>query len=240
MLVLIPQRSPPVIQHLGMDWRTELYTHTHTHTHAPLTPALQRSTHSLTLSDTYTQTRPLQLNQKWFVFIGLLHWQVGYHSDGSTCHEWLRILSWQCPMLPIKGESDSWWASHIPTFPTSFHPSSPFFCTRSKSLCHSPLSLAIAFLVISTSPLSASLFLVGRCLSLLQITNTKWGGAAWRWELPVLGPVSFNETMKVYFARILVLNCFLCDSWLENMSVNLIKDSAILIIVCQVPYLMAF
>lgn len=61
----------------------------------------------------------------------------------------------------------------------------------------------------------------------LQITHTKrrWW-RRWRSELPVQGPVSINETMKVYFARMHVLNSFLCDSWLGNVSVNLIKDSA--------------
>ncbi|CAF93900.1 unnamed protein product, partial [Tetraodon nigroviridis] len=50
-------------------------------------------------------------------------------------------------------------------------------------------------------------------LSPLQITHTKrrWWRRR-RSELPVQGPVSINETMKVYFARMHVLNSFLCDS----------------------------
>lgn len=34
---------------------------------------------------TYTQARPLQLNQKRFVCVGLLGWQVRYQPDCSTC-----------------------------------------------------------------------------------------------------------------------------------------------------------
>lgn len=41
--------------------------------------------HTSCTSHTHTPWLGLQLNQKWFVFIGLLRWQVGYHSDGSTC-----------------------------------------------------------------------------------------------------------------------------------------------------------
>lgn len=71
------------------DGSSDDFLHTHRHkwspTHPPLPygPGPAGNTHTLLTS--HTPWLGLQLNQKWFVFIGLLHWQVGYHSDGSTC-----------------------------------------------------------------------------------------------------------------------------------------------------------
>lgn len=145
--------------------------------------------------------------------------------------EQLKILRWQCPMLPIRGESDSWRASHLstlppkPTFPSLF---SSALAPRSSTILLFSLSLSSVKSPPSSSSSSFPLSSPGEGgLSPLQITNTKrrWW-RRWCWELPVQGPVSINETMKVYFARMHVLNSFLCDSWLGNVSVNLIKDSA--------------
>lgn len=135
-------------------------------------------------------------------------------------------------MLPIRGESDSWRASHLstlpprPTFPPSFllhslhDPPFPSFPLTLALLYNISLHLLLFLLLSSFSPGEGG-------LSPLQITDTKrrWW-RRWRWELLVQGPVSINEPMKVYFARMHVLNSFLCDSWLGNVSVNLIKDSA--------------
>lgn len=51
------------------------------HTHKP---SLKESTSFQAYSLTSPWLGP-QLNQKWFVFIGLLRWQVGYHPGASTC-----------------------------------------------------------------------------------------------------------------------------------------------------------
>lgn len=117
-------------------------------------------------------------------------------------------------MLPIRGESDSWCASHLSTPPRPTFPP-PSFRLHSSILYLSPL---FPFTLLPPPGEWG--------LSLLQITDTKrrWW-QCWCWELPVQGPVSINETMKVYFARMHVLNSFLCDSWLGNVSINLIKDS---------------
>lgn len=138
--------------------------------------------------------------------------------------EQLKILRWQCPMLPIRGESDSWCASHLSTLPPrpTFPPALPQPSLRDPP----PFPPSFTLLRYIRSLLLLPSAGEGG-LSPLQITDTKrrW----WRrrcWELPVQGPVSINETMKVYFARMHVLNSFLCDSWLGNVSVNLIKDSA--------------
>lgn len=66
----------------------------------------------------------------------------------------------------------------------------------------------------------------GVCLRCKLPTQNEGGGGAGAGSCRSRGPVSINETMKVYFARMHVLNSFLCDSWLGNVSVNLIKDSA--------------
>lgn len=129
--------------------------------------------------------------------------------------EQLKTVRWQCPMLPIRGESGSWCARHLSTpAPTPSPPSLPLLPPRSSAALFSCLSLS-------------SLLQEEGGLSPLQISHTKrrWW-RRWRSELPVQGLVSINETMKVYFARMHVLNSFLCDSWLGNVSVNLIKDSA--------------
>lgn len=68
---------------------TDTNAPTHPHTSSPSPrgsgPAGNTHTHTFYLTHTHTSWLGLQLNQKWFVFIGLLRWQVGYHSDGSTC-----------------------------------------------------------------------------------------------------------------------------------------------------------
>lgn len=159
------------------------------------------------------------------------YWSFALTSGLSFWRLYLSVSSWkssvdnaQCFQL---GENQTPGALAI--FPPSppGPPSFPlFFCTRSTILHSSFLSLTLA-LLCNTS-LLLLLFLSRReGLSPLQITDTKrrWW-RRWRWELLVQGPVSINEPMKVYFARMHVLNSFLCDSWLGNVSVNLIKDSA--------------
>ncbi len=53
-----------------------------THTHTPVFPW---SDPQPPTSSVLALRLGLQLNQKWFVFIGVLRWQVGYHPDDSTC-----------------------------------------------------------------------------------------------------------------------------------------------------------
>jgi len=66
-------------------------------------------------------TQKHQVNQKCFVFIGLLRRQADYQPDSSTCQRCIKILHWQSPMLPIMKESDSRWANDGPYT----HPNTP-------------------------------------------------------------------------------------------------------------------
>ena len=208
-------------------------THTHTHTH----------THFLPHTHTHTMVRP-PIKSKVVCF----YWSFALTSGLSFWRLYLSVSSWkssvdnaQCFQL---GENQTPGALAI--FPPSppGPPSLPLFlCTRSTILHNSPLSLSLSlslpplylpppspppFPLLTLFLLLSPSFSPGEGgLSPLQITDTKrrWW-RRWRWELAVQGPVSINETMKVYFARMHVLNSFLCDSWLGNVSVNLIKDSA--------------
>lgn len=146
-------------------------------------------------------------------------------------------------MLPIRGESDSWRASDLSTLPQGLlSTKTPLYTHRLTPGTASTISTCHLFLSYSCSqpnffpPLL--FFMVG--MSRLQITDTKRGGTPPPSPAHPEPPVSFNESMKLYFSTMRELNSFLCDSWLGNVSVNLIKDSAVLIIFCQVSYLMAF
>ncbi len=159
------------------------------------------------------------------------YWSFALTSGLSFWRLYLSVSSWkssidnaQCFQL---GENQTPGALAIfpPTPPGP--PSLPLFlCARSTILYHSPLSLSLMLSSVispsSSSPFSFSSLSLSLSLSPgegglspLQITDTKrrWWRRR-RWEVPVQGPVSINETMKVYFARMHVLNSFLCDSWL--------------------------
>ncbi len=71
-----------------------------------------------------------QVNQKCFVFIGLLRWQADYQPDSSTCQRCMKILYWQSPMLPIMRDSDSCWANDGPYT----HPNTPYKHWRNNTI----------------------------------------------------------------------------------------------------------
>lgn len=147
-------------------------------------------------------------------------------------------------MLPIRRESDSWRASDLSTLPQGpslNHPPAPLSGT--PIFRHSPYRLLpFRSLVLAPFIIFPFVFFFKVGISPLQITDTKRGGAPAVPSLSAGGPeppVSFNEPIKVYFSSVNALKSFLCDSWLGNVSVNLIKDSAVLIIFCQISHLMA-
>lgn len=210
---------------------TNTPTHPHTSSHLPVALALQAThTHTFYLTHTHTMVRP-PIKSKVVCF----YWSFALTSGLSFWRLYLSVSSWkssvdnaQCFQL---GENQTPGALAIfppsppkPTFPSLF---SSALAPRSSTILLFSLSLSS----VKSPPSSSSSFPLSSPgeggLSPLQITNTKrrWW-RRWCWELPVQGPVSINETMKVYFARMHVLNSFLCDSWLGNVSVNLIKDSA--------------
>ncbi len=80
-----------------------------------------------------------QVNQKCFVFIGLLRWQADYQPDSSTCQRCMKILYWQSPMLPIMRDSDSCWANDGPYT----HPNTPLQALTEQ---HNTYALAPVFI----------------------------------------------------------------------------------------------
>lgn len=208
---------------------TNAPTHPHTSFYLPVALALQ-ATHTFYLTHTHTHAHTMvrpPIKSKVVCF----YWSFALTSGLSFWRLYLSVSSWkssvdnaQCFQL---GENQTPGALAIFPAPPAPHPPKAhlplFLCTRSTIHCCSPLfpSTLLPSLLLSSFPLQEK----GVCLRCkLPTQNGRWW-RRWRWELLVQGLVSINETMKVYFARMHVLNSFLCDSWLGNVSVNLIKDS---------------
>ena len=216
-LLLPPPHGPgPCRQHTHTHTHLLPHTHTHTHTHTMVRPPIKSKVVCFYWS--FALTSGLSF---WRLYLSVSSWKPSV--DNAQCFQ---LEENQTPaalaIFPAPPHSIPTSPAHLPSLPPSFL----LHSLHDPPLPYSPLSLSLSSVIPPSLP--PPVFSPGEGgLSLLQITDTKrrWW-RRWRWELPVQGPVSINETMKVHFARMHVLNSFLCDSWLGNVSVNLIKDSA--------------
>lgn len=87
------------------------------------------------------------VNQKCFVFIGLLRWQAHYQPDSSTCQRCIQILHWQSPMLPIMKESDSRWANDGPYT----HPNTPLQALTEHHSTYNALATVFIYTGLQTT-----------------------------------------------------------------------------------------